>query len=88
VRHILSFNHLPWYSGQDNSNPPPTGAVSVGMKLNIADMDQDGDNDIVIAGKSGLYLFRNEGPAPRDRGPLRLAPESTYPTWFDWARQP
>jgi len=56
-RHILSFNHMPWYSAEKNVNPPPTNTVSVGMKLNIADMDKDGHNDIVIAGKSGLYVF-------------------------------
>ena len=84
VRHVLSFNHLPWYSGEKNINPAPNGAVAVGMKMNIADMDKDGDNDIVIAGKPGLYVFYNEGTAPRERGPQRLTPETTYPSWVGW----
>ncbi|MFH1924125.1 MAG: VCBS repeat-containing protein [Planctomycetota bacterium] len=86
-RHVLSFNHLPWYPGRKNVNPPPNGAVAVGMKLNIADMDKDGDNDVVIAGKSGLYVFYNEGFAPRPRGEHRLLQEDTYPSWTPW-RQP
>jgi len=83
-RHILSFNHLPWYSGRENRNPPPTGAVAVGMKLNIADMDADGHNDVIVAGKSGLYIFYNRGFAPRPRPKHQLAPESTYPSWTPW----
>ena len=49
VRHVLSFNHLPWYSGEKNINPPPNGAIAVGMKLNIADMDKDGRVSILEA---------------------------------------
>jgi hypothetical protein len=88
VRHILSFNHLAWYSGMDNQNPPPNGAIGVGMKMNVADMDKDGDNDIVVTGKSGLYVFVNEGFAPRQPGKHRLTPESAYPNWTDWAKPP
>jgi hypothetical protein len=84
TRHVLSYNHLPWYSSENNKNPPPNFAVSVGMKLNIADMDKDGDNDIVIAGKGGLYVFYNEGFTPRERGPQRLSLEETYPSWKPW----
>jgi len=83
-RHVLSFNHLPWYPGRKNINPPPNGAVAVGMKLNIADVDQDGDNDVVIAGKAGLYVFYNEGFAPRPGEAHRLTPEDTYPSWRPW----
>jgi hypothetical protein len=54
------------------------------MKLNIADMDADGDNDIVIAGKGGLYVFYHEGFAPQPRPELRLPPEETYPSWVPW----
>ena len=64
-RHILSYNHLPFYPGMKNLNPPPNGAIGVGMKLIIADMDKDGRNDVVVAGKPGLYVFFNKGFAPR-----------------------
>ncbi|NQU25607.1 MAG: VCBS repeat-containing protein [Candidatus Nealsonbacteria bacterium] len=83
-RHVLSYNHLPWYPDQKNHNPPPTGAVAVGMKMNIADMNKDGHNDVIIAGKSGLYVFYYEGSTPRDRGEPRLSPEDTYPSWIPW----
>jgi hypothetical protein len=84
VRHVLSYNHLPWYPGEKNQNPPPNGAIAVGMKLNLADLDKDGDLDIVVAGKTGLYVFYNEGTTPRDRGKIRLPPEETYPSWVPW----
>jgi hypothetical protein len=87
-RHILSFNHLPWYPGQKNTNPPPNFAVAVGMKLNIADMDGDGKNDIVIAGKGGLYVFYRRGAAPRPRPKHILTPEDQYPSWIPWHGQP
>ncbi len=83
-RHLLSYNHLPWYSGEKNHNPPPNGAIAVGMKLNIADMDKDGRNDIVVAGKAGLYIFYHKGYAPAPRGKSRLSPEETYPSWKSW----
>jgi len=85
-RHVLSFNHLPWYPGQQNPNPPPNYAIAVGMKLNVVDLDKDGDQDVVVAGKGGLYLFRNDGSAPRSRGPQLLSPEETYPSWTPWYR--
>ncbi len=86
-RHVLSFNHLPWYSGRENHNPPPVGAIAVGMKVIIVDLDQDGDNDIVAPGKSGLYVFYQEAAAPRPRPQMRLAPEETYPSWVPWHGQ-
>ncbi|MBN2473931.1 MAG: VCBS repeat-containing protein [Pirellulales bacterium] len=83
-RHVLAFNHLPWYSGEENLNPPPNYAIAVGMKLNVVDMDKDGRLDVVVAGKGGLYVFYHRGYAPRPRGEIRLAPEETYPSWKPW----
>lgn len=83
-RHVLSFNHLPWYSAEKNVNPPPNYAVAVGMKMNIADMDKDGRNDVVISGKSGLYVFYHKGYAPAPRAKPRLLLEETYPSWKSW----
>jgi len=84
-RHLLSYNHLPWYSPGDE-NPPPTGAVAVGMKLNIADMDEDGRNDIVIAGKAGLYIFYYRGLPPAPRNQFKLPEHDSYPTWIPWSK--
>ncbi len=83
-RHILSFNHLPYYPEEGGINPPPNYVVSVGMKLNIADMNKDGRNDIVIAGKGGLYVFYNHGGPPTASRLHKLAPEEAYPTWRPW----
>jgi hypothetical protein len=84
VRHVLSFNHLPYYPGEKNHNPSPNGAISVGMKVIIVDIDKDGRNDIVCPGKSGLYVFYHEGYTPTGRPPFRLPKEETYPTWKAW----
>ncbi|MFZ5832150.1 MAG: family 16 glycoside hydrolase [Planctomycetota bacterium] len=84
-RHILSFNHLPWYPGKKNQNPPPNGAIAVGMKLVVTDMDGDGDHDVVVSGKPGLYIFVNEATAPLPKLPQRLPPETEYPSWVPWA---
>ena len=35
------------------------GRVGFGINTGVADMDADGDIDIVAPGKSGLYLFEN-----------------------------
>lgn len=83
-RHILSFNHLPWYSGEKNVNPAPNGAIAVGMKMVICDLDKDGRNDVVVSGKSGLYVFYHKGYAPAAREKNRLLLEETYPSWVPW----
>ncbi len=85
-RHVLSFNHLPWYPGVKSPSPPPNYAIGMGMKAVVCDLDKDGDNDLVTAGKGGLYVFWNEGFAPRAPGPLRLSPETTYPSWVPWGQ--
>ena len=85
-RHILSFNHLPYYPDEGGINPPPNYVVSVGMKLNIADMNEDGRNDVIIAGKGGLYVFYNEGSPTTPPRQHKLPPEEVYPTWRQWPR--
>ena len=83
-RHVLSYNHLAWYPGEENRNPPPNGAIGVGMNIAIADVNGDGRNDIVVSSKAGLYVFYNEGDAPRRWTKPRLPPQTAYPTWRDW----
>ncbi len=87
-RHILSHNHLPWIPGQLNHNPPPNSAIGVGMKINIADMDNDGSQDVVLAGKGGLYIMYNEGPTPKPRPTQILPPEDAYISWVEWYNNP
>lgn len=83
-RHLLSYNHIPWYPTEDTGNPPPNYAIGAGMKLNIADMDGDRKPDIVATGKSGLYIFYNKGVPPKARGKNLLPDETTYPSWVPW----
>jgi len=87
TRHILSFNHLPWYSAEKNHNPAPNGAIAVGMKVIVIDLDKDGDNDIVAPGKSGLYVFTNTGKNRPLRPKQRLLTEENYPDWFPWYKK-
>jgi hypothetical protein len=87
TRHLLSYNHLPWFSGEKNPNPAPNGAIAVGMKVTIVDLDKDGDNDVVAPGKPGLYVFLNLGKDRPVRPRQRLLPEETYPDWFPWHRK-
>ena len=85
-RHVLSFNHLPYYPDEGGLNPPPNYVVSVGMKLNVADMDKDGREDVIIAGKGGLYVFYNRGEPPTPSRAHKLPPHERYPTWREWPR--
>lgn len=85
-RHVLSFNHLPYYPDEGGMNPPPNYVVSVGMKLNVADMDKDGREDVIIAGKGGLYVFYNHGSPPTARNAHKLPPHERYPTWREWPK--
>ena len=48
-RHVLAYNAM----------------VGAGMNITVRDTDQDGDLDIVVPGKSGVYLFRNMGTPKR-----------------------
>jgi hypothetical protein len=54
------------------------------MKLNIADMNKDGRNDVVIAGKGGLYVFYNNGSPPKPGREHKLPAHESYPTWRPW----
>ena len=83
-RHILSYNHVPFYPDEGGVSPPPNNVVGVGMKINVKDMDKDGRNDVILAGKTGLYVFYNQGTPPKPKYANQLPPYYTYPTWRDW----
>ncbi len=84
-RHIVSFSYVTPYFGPGSSDtPPPNYVVGVGMRLQIADMDGDGRQDIVIPCRSGLYVFFNKGATPRTRGINYLPDRKTYPSHKDW----
>ncbi len=67
LRHVLSYNHGFHYPGGDTRNPPPNFAIGTGMNINVVDVNKDGKVDLVMAGKSGLYLFENRGTPPTTR---------------------
>ncbi len=62
------------YQGEPAKNAPkegpkrdaqkdfPPGTAGTGLQLTAIDIDKDGDIDLVCPGKSGLYLFENQGP--------------------------
>jgi hypothetical protein len=69
VKHVLSFNHVPWYDGADARAQAPNFAIGTGMNINVADINKDGKVDIVVSGKSGLYAFINYGLPPIPKRP-------------------
>lgn len=83
-RHILSYSHVPYYPDEGGISEPPNNVVGVGMKINVKDMDEDGRNDVILAGKTGLYVFYNQGNPPKPKYANQLPPYYTYPTWRQW----
>ncbi|MBN1443094.1 MAG: VCBS repeat-containing protein [Planctomycetes bacterium] len=63
-RNVLVYNHTFWYPGKESKNQPPQVAVGAGMNINAVDIDKNGLVDIVLSGKSGLYLLYNRGLPP------------------------
>ncbi len=54
------------------------------MKINAEDMDGDGKRDIIVACKTGLYVFLNKGPSPKTRRTNYLPERNTYPGNINW----
>jgi hypothetical protein len=86
-RHILSYNHLlPYFTTQKDA-PPPSFVIGTGMKLNAEDMDGDGKKDIIVACRTGLYVFFNKGPSSKKRGTNYMPARDSYPGNIDWTRR-
>ena len=86
-RHVLTYSYLTPYFGSKNENSvPPSYVVGTGMRLNAADIDGNGKEDIVVACKTGLYIFYNKGYPSMQTKPSVLPARTTYPSNFEWEK--
>jgi hypothetical protein len=91
-RHVISYTPVaqyfpPYDNPLESKQPPPTGVLGLGMRVNAADMDGDGKIDIVVACKTGLYILYNKGLVTYHRGSLPssfLPDRETYPGNVIW----
>lgn len=83
-RHILSYTNIEPYFAPGYSGPPPDFVIGTGMRLSVGDLDGNGKPDIVVACRTGLYVFFNQGPSPRTRGRNPLPDRDTYPGNINW----
>lgn len=83
-RHILSYSHMEPYFDPGYNGPPPNYVIGVGMRLSVGDLDRDGRQDIVVACRSGLYVFFNKGASQRTRGRNPLPGRESYPGNINW----
>ncbi len=86
-RHILSYSHLLPYFTHGRNDPPPNYVIGTGMKLNAEDMDGDGRRDIIVACRTGLYIFFNKGPSPKTRRTNYLPERDAYPGNINWEQR-
>ena len=54
------------------------------MRLSTADLDGNGRTDVVVACRSGLYVFFNKGYSPRTRPRNPLPDRNSYPGNVQW----
>lgn len=83
-RHILHYSHLEPYFAPGYKGPPPDHIVGLGMRLSTGDMDGDGRQDVVIANRTGLWVFFNKGYTDKKRGRNPMPGRETYPGNIDW----
>jgi hypothetical protein len=84
-RHVLSYTQLqPLFAKAGYDGPPPQNVIGTGMRLSVADLNGDGRPDIVVACRTGLYVFFNNGYTDRARGRSPLPARDTYPGNVNW----
>jgi hypothetical protein len=83
-RHVLSYSYLEPYFRPGNKELPPNYVIGVGMRLSVGDLNGDGRPDIVVACRTGLYVFFNKGYTARVRGTNPLPDRNTYPGNIQW----
>lgn len=86
-RHILSYSLMEPYFAPDYKGAPPEYVIGVGMRLSVGDLDGNGMKDVVVACRSGLYVFFNKGFTQRLRGKNPLPPRESYPGNFTWEKR-
>jgi len=83
-RHVISYSYLQPYFAAQSSSPPRDYVVGTGMRLNVADMDGDGRPDVVVACRTGLYVFLNKGYTTHSREKSPLPERDSYPGNINW----
>jgi hypothetical protein len=85
TRHILTYSHLePLFTKEAESAPPPQNVIGVGMRLSVGDLDGNGKQDIVVACRTGLYVFFNNGYTDRKRQRNPMPDRDSYPGNVNW----
>ena len=86
-RHVLTYSYLTPYFGSKSENaPPPSYVVGTGMRLNAADIDGNGKQDVIVACKTGLYIFYNKGYPSMQPKPSVLPERTSYPSHVEWEK--
>lgn len=86
-RHVLSYSYLKPYFRTAHQEPPPNYVIGVGMRLSVADLDGDGRPDIVVACRTGLYIFFNKGYSTRSQRASPLPDRDSYPGNVQWEKR-